>query len=166
MPSFLSHLVQIVPFTQGLFTYDEEAFTYSTNLKDQIVTLTQYFEGLRKEHSLELAERIFQAWKANSVKESLTRLSRVAAEVRLRRVGSALWRMRAGALREHSKENEKLSSSRVQAPLEVPRVINDPYLLSIHKAKKLLAGYSANPQSLSDSEPQTGRSSLPDKAAP
>lgn len=164
MPSFLSHLVHIVTNTQGLLEYDEELMRTRYDLKHQLLTLAQFFEGLRKEDSLDIAERIFQAWRNNAIRDSLSQFHCVAEKLQARRLSAAFWSLRtARATRTEGEESvEQVETSRVQAPLQVPRVADDPYRLSIRKAKKLLSTYSANPQSLGDIEPATARSSQRD----
>ena len=155
MPSFLSHLTRIVSARQGLVGAEDQGyFRNCDSPKDQILALTQFLESCRREKSLDLAERLYGAWRQTTASDSLSLLHRVSERVFLRQFTSNCLSVRhrssnASSPRDNkdTEADQEPSSRRIYGPLTVPRVSNSPARQSRRKARLLLSSQSANPQS-------------------
>lgn len=144
---------------------DEGLFVHCGGAKDLILALTQFLESCRREKSLDLAERMYEAWRKSALEQGISVLQRTWMRVSLRELASILGGISVKAANDLTQrplsDTERASeplTTRIYAPLPVPRISNSPPHSSRRRAKELLSSQSAPPQSLTEAEIASVRS--------
>ena len=166
MPSFLRHLTSIVRPRQGLLAAEDEGqFLHCGRAKDLILALTQFLESCRREKSLDLAERMYEAWRRTALEEGVSALQRTCMRASLRELAAILsessWKSANELTQRPVPDTDRASeplTTRIYAPLPVPRITNSPPRSSRRRAKELLSSQSSPPQSLTEAELASVRS--------